>query len=248
VPDSARFGLGSLPTARVAAASSPASARGMLEKQSCLLEGSDASNDPRPKSAMYMRRWAPGSTGGTTLPASLGSQEAALSPPGMRKTRPESSPMDGNTKTERWREAGVTRWPAIAEGQDTRQSAEAVPMRRYVPHMQPRWQGELWTRSLRKPGVLVQHPVFAHSSVGVQELHEEWGDLLPRSPREWPFSGSTSSGKAGVKTMYNAKRWVERPVATGKYSLDHMEGKRYTWDNSPRHCLEGVTSPRIRYS
>mmetsp|Transcript_28391 Transcript_28391/g.51256 ORF Transcript_28391/g.51256 Transcript_28391/m.51256 type:complete len:247 (+) Transcript_28391:52-792(+) len=242
--DSPRLLLGgNVLTAQAMAASSPATTgKGMPES-------TDVST-PRPKSARYMRRWAPGSTGGSIMAATLGSNAAPLSPPGMKKFHPDASPMDGHTKTERWREAGVTRWPPISEGQDTRQPADVVPLRRYIPTMQPRWQGELWTRSLRKPGVLVQHPVFASSSVGVQELHEEWGDLLPNSPREWPFSGSTASGKAGMPNARNAKHWVERPVATGKYALDHMGGERYSWarDSRPRPCLDGVTTPRIKYT
>ena len=33
------------------------------------------------------------------------------------------------------------------------------------------------------------------------------------------------------------KEWIERPVATGKYALDHMRGSRYVWGSAPRPCL-----------
>ena len=33
------------------------------------------------------------------------------------------------------------------------------------------------------------------------------------------------------------KEWIDRPVATGKYALDHMRGSRYVWGSAPRPCL-----------
>jgi hypothetical protein len=121
-------------------------------------------------------------------------------------------------------------------------------MRQFNSHMQTRWQGELWTRSLRKPGVLVQHPIYGHTSTGAKDLHQEWGDLMPNSAREWPYSGSTPSGKASVANPVNVKLWVERPVATGKMALAHMEGKRYQWDAQERYCMQGIKSPRLGHA
>ena len=118
---------------------------------------------------------------------------------------------------------------------------EIVPVRQYNKNPQ-NWQVELWTRSLRKPGVLLQHPTFAAVSIGAKELHEQWGHVMPLSRRQWPFSGSTVPGRSGPEA--DAKSWIERPVATGKYALDHMGGTRYKWNMSPRPCPGGCMTKR----
>lgn len=197
--------------------------------------------DDRPKSARYMPRWSPGSSIGSAGLSSTA--DSILSPRPLASPSPRSI-STGATKTERWRETGIMRWPPAATGQNLRQEADSLPLRSYVPQMQPDWSAELWTRSLRKPGVLVQHPSCANHFTGLRDLHEDWLDVWPRSPREWPFSGSTASGRTALPLEHNPKRWVERPVATGKFALEHMDGKRYEWNTKPREVLQSVPSPR----
>lgn len=150
------------------------------------------------------------------------------------------------SKTERWRESGQVRWPPISAGAPPVPPGgggpEIVPVRQYNKNPQ-NWQVELWTRSLRKPGVLLQHPTFAAVSIGAKELHEQWGHVMPLSRRQWPFSGSTVPGRGPCgpeASEADPKSWIERPVATGKYALDHMGGTRYKWNMTPRPCLKDV--------
>jgi hypothetical protein len=134
-----------------------------------------------------------------------------------------------------WREAGSLRWPPVSEGEKLGdKQSDSVPFRRFVPYMQPNWKGELWMRSLRKPGVLIQDPIYAEMGAGMKELHEEWRSCTPTISREVPFSGATASGRAALPSRHDVSSWVERPVATGKYALKHMEGKRYQFSNKPR--------------
>lgn len=207
-----------------------------------------AASPERPKSARYMRRWTSPSTRGTEMSyrAPSASPQPTISPSSL--ARPHSSPFSGKTKTERWREVGVVRWPAISEGQELRKPSDGTPVRQFSNHMQNRWQGELWTRSLRKPGVFVQHPIFGQTCTGAKDLHQDWADLMPQSAREWPYSGSTPSGKASIANPINVKLWVERPVATGKMALEHMEGKRYRWDTKERSCMTDIRSARLGHA
>eukprot|EP00437_Effrenium_voratum_P010658 CAMPEP_0181429192 /NCGR_PEP_ID=MMETSP1110-20121109/17071_1 /TAXON_ID=174948 /ORGANISM="Symbiodinium sp., Strain CCMP421" /LENGTH=182 /DNA_ID=CAMNT_0023552449 /DNA_START=57 /DNA_END=602 /DNA_ORIENTATION=- len=167
-----------------------------------------------PKSARYLRARVPQLT-------PLAAREAEETTEEEKVEKAEKV-----VKTERWRETGLVRWPPISGGPDQRQAPDMVPVRQYSKHMQP-WQGELWARSLRKPGLMLQHPIFAESTVGAKALHEEWGDVPPSSPRNWPYSGFTSA--RGSRRTPDAKDWIERPVSTGKYALHHMDGSRYKW-------------------
>lgn len=142
-------------------------------------------------------------------------------------------------KTERWRESGTLRWPPIAEGEPAVERVEVTPLRQASKEPQT-WQGEPWTRSLRKPGLFLQDPIFAESSIGAKELHEEWGNVTPMSRREWPYSGFTTSGSCALPSPREATKWVEKPVASGRYALQHMGGTRYQWDTKPRNCLLGL--------
>lgn len=166
----------------------------------------------------------------------------ATTPRPPSRSRAERAEQDSDawqSKTERWRESGQVRWPPTTCGPD-REAPEVVPVRRYNENMQQTWQGELWTRSLRKPGVLMQHPTFAVCNIGAKELHDEWGHVVPNSTRQWPFSGSTVPSSSTLPAKVDMKRWIERPVSTGKYAVDHMRGTRYQWDTAPRPCLIGI--------
>lgn len=60
---------------------------------------------------------------------------------------------------------------------------------------------------------------------------------------EWPYSGSTISGSCALPASQNLTRWVERPVACGRYALKHMDGTRHQgslgWADV-KHCLAGL--------
>ena len=44
---------------------------------------------------------------------------------------------------------------------------------------------------------------------------------------DWPYSGCTTSGSARALPSPTAtKEWVEKPVASGRYALQHMGGTR----------------------
>lgn len=187
-----------------------------------------APND-RPKSACYVpkqcREHRPGA-GGSPLasaqrrPASANGAAAAAA----------------RAKTERWREAGQLRWPPPPwEAKYAEAQSDTVPFRQATSYHQGRWQNELWMRSLRKPGLLLQDPVFASPGAECKELHEEWRDCPPYTPRALAYSGATASGKVAIPNEKVPDRWVERPVAVGKYALDHMDGNRYKFDmKTPR--------------
>jgi hypothetical protein len=43
---------------------------------------------------------------------------------------------------------------------------------------------------------------------------------------EWPYSGFTTSGSCALPSPREATKWVEKPVASGRYALQHMGGTR----------------------
>lgn len=186
------------------------------------------STPSRPRSARYMRprcRLTPEGAGGAPL------------------QRPTSAPAGrAPPKTERWRESGLTRWPK--ESDKTNHSSDPSdgdPLRRGVPE-QPGWQGELWIRSLRRPGLEIQDPAYHDvAQRGMRELHEEW--QAPRRPMSArmgrarptvPYGGKTTTGQVALPRQNKPKAWVERPVATGKMALSHLNGQRYTFSQEPR--------------
>ena len=190
----------------------------------------------RLRSAQYVprvcREQRPGG-GGTPLPTSARSRPAS--------TRlGVASYITVAAKTERWRESGEVRWPAMAVahpaavfGAESLRPPHSggVPFRRHVPeYTQANWTGDVWMRSLRMPGVQIQEPIYAMQGANMKDLHEEWQGVYPMSAREVPFSGSTSTGRTALLHDRDAHKWVERPVAVGKYALDHMHGNRYQWD------------------
>lgn len=151
-------------------------------------------------------------------------------------------------KTERWREGGQLRWPPVSNGESMPDQPESVPFRRTVPNPQEFWGGTMWVGSLRERGVPIQDPIYSSHGGNVKELCEEWqqpvGDDFGSTRHcAWsgdpsvPYSGSTCYGKVALSRQRDSKRWVDRPVAHGKYALDHMEGKRYVWSGKPRDVL-----------
>jgi len=194
----------------------------------------DWRHPPRPKSARYMRpshRFTPSGGGGAPL------QRPSSAHSGRRPP-----------KTERWRESGATRWPK--ESSKTRHSSDPSdgdPLRRGNPE-QPNWTGELWIRSLRRPGMEIQDPAYHDvAQRGMRELHEEWqGRPAPRRPQsararpsrvKVPYGGSTAVGEVALPRKHDVKDWVERPVSTGKMSLKHFGGQRYTFNQEPRYLV-----------
>mmetsp|Transcript_47226 Transcript_47226/g.85139 ORF Transcript_47226/g.85139 Transcript_47226/m.85139 type:complete len:255 (+) Transcript_47226:76-840(+) len=227
------------------------------------LEAFELAKPARPKSATYMRRWKEREPFASSPPASTAYREEwPLAPipsprqPRASSRRPSSAHQTAGlrrpscTKTERWRELGVVRWPPVVDGQEhQRPVADNNSFTRYWPEMQqPEWHGEVWTRSLRKPGVLLQHPAFAAHVTGLSQLHKDWRSYgMPLTAREWPYCGSTPSGRMAINRPHNDRHWVERPVATGKYALNHMDGARYLFDQTPRNCLRTEPGqPRAR--
>lgn len=197
------------------------------------LGGTEWRKPPRPRSARYMRttcRITPDGCGGAPL------------------TRPSSAPAGRRPpKTERWRESGLTRWPKESgKINHTSDPSDGDPLRRRLPQ-QPNWQGELWIRSLRRPGMDIQDPAYHDMGQrGLRDLHEEWQEPVRHTPRRpqsaragtsrrpAPYYGKTTFGKVAIPLPYNPKDWVERPVATGIMSLNHLQGQRYTFNQTPR--------------
>jgi len=191
----------------------------------------------RPGSARYMRprcRVTPDGAGGAPL------------------VRPSSAPSTrrpGPPKTERWRESGLRRWPKESEKiQHPSDPSDGDGLRRGHPE-QPNWNGELWIRSLRRDGIQIQDPSYHDMAQrGVRELQEEWQAPCARpqlrrphsaragySRQQVPYGGSTSGPKVALRHRHDVKDWIERPVATGKMSLKHMNGQRYVMSQEPRY-------------
>jgi len=207
----------------------------------------------RPKSASYMRpkcRMTPDGAGGAPL------QQPAIAASLNRQSPP---------KTERWRESGLTRWPKEAEKKvHPTDPSDGDPLRRGEPE-QPGWTGELWIRSLRRPGLEIQDPAYHDvAQRGMRELHEQWKDTAPRRPhsaragsgrphsaragsgngpstghpltnQKVPYGGSTAIGAMATPRRHNEKAWVERPVAVGKMALAHHGGQRYAFNQECRY-------------
>jgi len=142
-------------------------------------------------------------------------------------------------KTEKWREKGMERWPPSATEELSKRptqftkSQEVVPLQRRADEEgQPNIHSELWTRSLRMPGLHIQEHVGPQNqnafTSAVKCMFNERGV---------GWTGKTNLGSK--KMQINPTAWVERPVAAGKYSANHMQGSRYTFDLSPRPCVPG---------
>lgn len=140
-------------------------------------------------------------------------------------------------KTEKWREAGVQRWPTDASQELKRQptqfmkSEEVVPLQRTVENPQNNIHSELWCRSLRTEGLPIQRVGLHNQNVATAAVSMMFGK------DGTGFTGRTRTSTMrplASKTMHD---WVERPVAVGKLALDHMGGSLYSMDMTPRPCV-----------
>jgi len=140
-------------------------------------------------------------------------------------------------KTEKYRESGVQRWPPMANEEMGKRPAqfaksqEVVPLQRRADEEgQPNVHSELWTRSLRTTGLSIQEHVGPQNqnafTSAVKCMFNEHGV---------GWTGKTNLGKR--KPKLDPSAWVEKPVAVGTNSLEHMQGSRYAWDLSPRPCV-----------
>jgi len=182
----------------------------------------------RPKSAVYVprqcREHRPGA-GGSPLPTNAGKHRPHSARPGSARAG----------KIEQWREVGRMRWPDPPPHEYKKgPPQDSTPFHQTVQNAQQNWKHELWIRSLRKPGVLIQDPVYATPGAEIQQMHEEWRSCPPVSAGAVAYSGATVSGRVAIPREQNSQKWVERPVAAGKYALAHMDGNRYKFDNNPR--------------
>lgn len=189
----------------------------------------------RPKSACYVpsrsRETMPGGGG-----APMSRQPFAGAAPNAASRRPMSARSHCTTrpKVEQFRETGQLRWPPVASGGERINMQDGEPLRRYMEQAQENWKNELWMRSLRKPGVFMNDPVYSAMGGPIKDLHEEWADVVPIDRAAVPYSGSTASGHMAIPRQKDDRKWVERPVAHGKMAVDHMGGIRYRWDHNPR--------------
>lgn len=188
---------------------------------SLLLPAAPPCTPKRPSSASYTPRRCR-----ATKPGSGGEPQGAA--PGTRR-RPMSAPMGGR-KTERWRETGTPRWPFPSES-DVAMREEALPYRK-AHNPQPHWMSECWLRSLRRPGLDLEDPFFGNlGNPEMRELHEQWRGLGPPTQQLGAYSGFTTSGPVALRREPDPRAWIERPVAVGIVSLEHMNGSRYAFQN-----------------
>lgn len=193
---------------------------------------------PRPKSARFMRprcRVTPDGSGGAPL------------------TRPSSAPAGRRpAKTERYRESGQRRWPTEAKKiRPTVETSDGDPLRRYLPNNQPEWTGELWRRTLRRPGLEIQDPSYHWvAQRGIRDIHEEWQQPRPPQKRRphsaragsssrnaMPYAGGTANWKVALpkSARKESTELLDKPLSTGKMSLTHFSGRRYTFSQEPRY-------------
>jgi len=140
-------------------------------------------------------------------------------------------------KTEKWRETGEKRWPPMANEEMGKRptqfakSQEVVPLqRRADEEQQPNVHSELWTRSLRMPGLHIAEHVGPQNqnafTSAVKCMFNEQGV---------GWTGKTNLSRR--KPKIDPSAWVEKPVAVGKYGAEHMQGSRYHFDLTPRPCV-----------
>mmetsp|Transcript_104661 Transcript_104661/g.262259 ORF Transcript_104661/g.262259 Transcript_104661/m.262259 type:complete len:279 (+) Transcript_104661:105-941(+) len=150
---------------------------------------------------------------------------------------PHSRLHGGDFKTERWREHGLLRWPAMAKEHVQKQpyqfskSEEIVPLQRTTENPQNGIAGELWTRSLRVGALRRDHIAKVNKNIATCNL----ATTFDGSGVGW--SGSTNCRKQVERP--SSREWVDRPVAVGSMGLDHMGGSRYEMRPTPRECVPG---------
>lgn len=155
-------------------------------------------------------------------------------------------------KTEKWREKGVDRWPNTAATEIMRQprqfvkAEEVVPVQRMTTNPQSSIHGELWTRSLRTKGLEIERVGLHNQNVATSTF----AVMFDQDGTGWSGKTNTQGFRRPRGGRYgpNIKDWVERPVAQGKYHIDHMGGSRYAMNMTPRPCnlnsVETMKSPR----
>lgn len=142
------------------------------------------------------------------------------------------------SKTEKWRESGTPRWPAHADDEMAKcptqftTSTEVVPLQRTdMQEQQPNVHSELWTRSLRTTGLSI------HEHIGPQNQNAFTSAVKCMfNEHGVGWTGKTNMGRKN-RNPIDHKKWIERPVAVGKYSDSHMQGSRYAFDLTPRACV-----------
>lgn len=151
-------------------------------------------------------------------------------------------------KCELWREKGMERWPPIAASEMSRQprqfvkAEEVVPLQRTVENPQGSILGDMWCRSLRKKHLRVE-------SIGWHNENIRTATVAPMFDQDGQgFSGKTNNSRGPRrrpgKYGPHLEEWIERPVAHGRYGLNHMSGSRYAIDQTPRDVCRPVSPPR----
>lgn len=154
-------------------------------------------------------------------------------PPVVTRKRPKGA--------ERWREKGVERWPRNAALEMRRQpgqferAEEVVPLQRVTINRQGNIHSELWTRTLRTK---------AGNSDGLG-VHS---NTVTAATIAEIFNGDDSSLGAdqALNSRGYANEWVDRPLSTGRFHIDHMGGTRYQMDMTPRLCVPDPLPPAGR--
>lgn len=149
---------------------------------------------------------------------------------------PRASPRGSSFKMERYRERGIMRWPHHAAEHVAKQPCqfrrgeEVVPLARVCGNFSGSISGEIWSRSLRSDGIHVHQLGRGNQDTASTHIAE----LFDRKGLGW--TGRTNPRRQGRPTP-DRREWIEKPVADGKYHLDHMGGSRYHMNLTPRDCV-----------
>lgn len=199
----------------------------------------DASRVSSPAYMPPQCRLVPEGNGGAPLSSARSCtprSRPSSAPAGGRQARSGDSWRGREAKTERWRETGHVRWPQRAdEVVKAKPPSDGDPISRGVPE-QPNWTGELWIRSLRRPGLMeLQEAARAYTNLGIETIQQEWAsDPPPPWVDAVPYGGATTSAKTAIPHSKNNEQWVDKPVSTGKMALNHMNGQRYRFNMKSR--------------
>lgn len=149
--------------------------------------------------------------------------------------RPSSA--TGISKTERWREAGVQRWPDRADA-----AGKTIGFHSRVEEVMPLRRGQ-------PPGAATQGHV-TQELYGRSPLQSKTLGMKAISSKDWAsstvvdalsFKGDGCVGRTGAGTP-DARGVFDRPLSTGRFSLDHNGGRSYVWGSRPRPCVPGSMS------